>query len=273
MKLVLAMPGNKDRLDLQEAFWQRGIVDTGLEPRTELCFQANGKWGETYPDELLAELTPDHIALEQYHHTRVRFDDGFQPKPYTYCLLDYEPDKTIEGQRTTWLGDKLTDGYHDADIEVLTQIRRGVQEATDGLPLGAYRTPVLPKRAIIIADKHRASTADNFAESLDWHWFHCYPQGEIRISNIQAYGRQLESHFRTLSRYGMRVIPWLWPSYRLDEHEAEMYARWTLPILSRLPGIDTIGIWVDLNSPTHAETQTKNMQAIAPRLLELMEAA
>ena len=262
MKILLTMPGHNDRPELQEQFWAEGIVDTGLEPFVELCFQANGKWHDKYPTDLLSEFTPHHNALEQYKHTLVRFGSGFIPKPYTHCFLDYEPK-----QDTTWLGDKIKHGFNDADLDALAQMRRGVQEATDGLPLGAYRLPVFPKRALEDRDQFSVTSPREFAESLDWQWLHCYPQYTLDISNIQQYGLQVGTHFRALSKYGKRVIPWLWPSYSINKNEAENYGRWTVPVLQQLEGIDTIGVWVDLNQPSASAIQTRNMIAIAPHLL------
>lgn len=255
------MPGHRDRPELQEQFWNEAIVATGLEPFVELCFQANGKWNDKYPADLLGEMEPDHIALEQYKHTLVRFDDGYIPKPYTHCFLDYEPKK-----ERTWLGDKLNDGFNDADLDALAQMRRGVQEATDGLPLGAYRLPVLPKRPLTDDDKFYATSPREFAESLDWQWLHCYPQGEINIGNVQQIGKQVGTHYKALSKYGKRVVPWLWPSYRLSVAEADNYGKWMVGVLKQIPGIDTVGVWVDLNKANASQIQTRNMIAIAPHL-------
>jgi hypothetical protein len=266
MKIILAMPGHNDRPELQEQFWSRGIVATGLEPYTDLCFQANGKWNDLYPTDLLGSMEPDHIALEQYKHTKVRIDSGYIPKPYTHCFLDYEPK-----QERTWLGDKLNDGFNDADLDALAQMRRGVQEATDGLPLGAYRIPVFPPKPLKDGDQFLATSPREFATSLDWQWLHCYPQGRIDLENVQYVGKQIGTHFKVLSTYGKRVIPWLWPSYRIGQAEARNYGKWTIDILRELHGIDTVGIWVDLNKPNASEIQTRNMIAIAPHLRAWME--
>ena len=72
MSIILAMPGKREN---QERFWQRCILDTGLEFYTQLAFQANAKWNDKYPADLLAAFDdPSHIALEQYKHTKSRFD-------------------------------------------------------------------------------------------------------------------------------------------------------------------------------------------------------
>jgi len=266
MKIVLAMPGSKRRMNLQESFWQRGIVDTGLEPHTTLCFQANGAWAKSYPEDLLAYMDADAIAAEQYRFTSVRLDDGFQPKPYTHAFLDYEPKKRHDDPPSSWQGNKYRDGYNAHDLEALAAMRRGIQKATDGLPLGSYRNPVLPKYTLTDADGFRAESIRPFAESLDWQWLHCYPQYILGPGNIARYGAQVATHFNALSEYGKRVIPWLWPSYQITASHAENYGRWVVQTIAQLPGVDTVGVWVDCNQPNATEKQIENMTEIAPYL-------
>lgn len=138
------MPGKPE---YQREFWKQAIVDTGLEIYTQLAFQANAKWGDTYPGELIASKDDaSDIAVEQHYHTHVRLDDGYQPKPYKYTYLDYEPEKHVDGNIDTWLEHKLENGYDDRDIEVISQMHKGVSKATNGLPFSVYRTPVIGVR-------------------------------------------------------------------------------------------------------------------------------
>lgn len=265
MRLLLCMPGQPK---YQDPFWRSAIVDEGLETSTDLCFQANAKWNRDYPEDLLAEMTPGQIATEQYEHTRVRLDDDFMPKAYTHCQLDYEPHKNeLRGPESSWLWSKLVDGTTTDDIEVLSQMRRAVQEATDGLPLGMYRYTTLPKREFVQeTDTRLITSAQPFASTLDWIWMHCYPQGELDRENISDWQHQLATHFGALSKYGRRVVPFLWPSYRLSTEGTLNYAAPTLETLRRIPGVDTIGIWVDLNVQGPATQQTRNVKALGSHL-------
>jgi len=263
MSIILAMPGVQEN---QERFWNRCIMDTGLEFYTKLAFQANGKWNDQYPADLLIEYPEaGHIALEQYKHTLPRFTNEWRPKPYEYTYLDYEPKKP-DG---SWVGDKLNDGLNDADVEALQQMRRGVQEATDGLPFSIYRTPPLPHNRDI--DEFAVKSAHEIAEHCEWVWMDAYARIEITQATIGDNHDRLIRDFGALSKLGRRVIPWVWPSWRLDEHQALVYGAATIKSLTHVPGIDHIGVWVDCNHASVTDAQIDRFISIAPYLRKFME--
>lgn len=268
MSIILAMPGKPQ---YQRAFWQQAIVDTGLEFYTQLAFQANGRWNDTYPSELIeANEDPSHIAVEQYNHTRVRLDDDYQPKKYAYTYLDYEPKKYIDGNRETWLEHKLNDGYDNADIEAIKQMRRGVSEATDGLPFSVYRTPVIGARKPI--ETHKLKSAHEITDMCEWVWMDAYPRlAPYTHDNLGQWHDKLVRDFGSLSKLGRRVIPWIWPSYRINETQAQIYGAATIKSLKMIPGVHSIGIWVDCNVEVSARRQTKNTIAMAEYLRDFME--
>lgn len=263
MSIILAMPGKQEN---QERFWQRCILDTGLEFYTKLAFQANGKWNDKYPPDLLIEHPEDgHIALEQYKHTLPRFNNEFQPKPFEYTYLDYEPKKP-DG---SWLGDKLDDGLNDADVEALQQMRRGVQEATGGLPFSIYRTPPIPvskpAKPFVIKSAHE------IAEMQEWVWMDAYPRATLTHANMSDWDDKLKRDFGALSKLGRRVIPWVWPSYAIDPTQAAIYGGATIASLKQIPGVQNIGVWVDCNHEAVTDKQINNFLAMADALRDFME--
>lgn len=270
VKILLAMPGTREN---QERFWADAIVSQGLEDVTELCFQANGKWNDQYPHDLIATHTLEQIAEEQYDFTRVRIDDDYQPKPYTHCFLDYEPKKPdLEGPDSAWLWSKMVGGFDDTDTAVLNAMRSGVRKATGGLDYGVYRVPALPKRPVTAHDKFVVDSARDIVTPCEWSWLRCYPQGEINRMNIAEYWEQLDTQHAALSKYGAKVVPWLWPAYTQTEGEAINTAAIALDLLNRVAEIDTVGVWVDLNHESAARVQTDNAVAIAPHLRRFADA-
>jgi len=268
VSIIVAMPGKPEN---QERFWKRCILDTGLEFYTQLAFQANAKWRDKYPTDLLAEFDdPSHIALEQYKHTLTRFASEYQPKPFAWSYLDYEPRKERDdGSREHWLSHKMSDGFNDADTQVIKEMRRGVQEATDGLPFSIYRTPPLPHNRDI--DEFAVKSAHEIAEHCEWVWMDAYARIEITQATIGDNHDRLIRDFGALSKLGRRVIPWVWPSWRLDEHQALVYGAATIKSLTHVPGIDHIGVWVDCNHAGVTDAQIDRFISIAPYLRGFME--
>jgi len=269
MSIILAMPGVQEN---QERFWNRCIMNTGLEFYTQLAFQANAKWKDKYPTDLLAEFDdPSHIALEQYKHTLTRLDNQFQPKPFAWTYLDYEPRKERgDGSREHWLSHKMSDGFNDADTQVIKEMRRGVQEATDGLPFSIYRTPPLPHNRDI--DEFTVKSAHEIAEHCEWVWMDAYMRGNpLAPDTVGAWHDRLIRDFGALSKLGRRVIPWVWPSWRLDEHQALVYGAATIKSLTHVPGLHHIGVWVDCNHASVTEKQITNFLAVADALRDFME--
>lgn len=267
------MPGNKDRIELQGQFWQRAIVETGLEPYTDLCVQANGFTNKEYPPELVYENSTDDIAVKQYNHSKWRVRDGYQPKPYTHAYLDYEPHKReLSGPESSWQWLKQSEGYDDDDTHAVWAMLRGVQMTTDGLSMGMYRTPILPERELALKDTDKAKTATPIIKRLGWVWMHCYDQGVSFEDGVQIfdYFNQINDHYATLSAFGKPIVPFIWPSHGMSESVADQYARLNIEAL-KWYGFDHMGVWVDLNHASSAEKQTNNMIKIAPRLLAEIE--
>lgn len=269
MSIILAMPGKAEN---QERFWDRCILGTGLEPVTELAFQANDKWSDVYPADLLARFDDhSHIALEQYKHTLPRFRSHFQPKPFAYAFLNYEPEKTfLDGTDSAWVWSKMDGGFNDTDIEAIAQMRRGVQEATDGLPFSVYRTPPIPYNAP--AEPFVIKSAREIAEHCEWVWQDAYLRGDpLTPETVGAWHNKLVRDFGALSKLGRRVIPWVWPSQRMSVQTAMGYGAATCKSLATIPGCQHIGVWVDCNHASVTDAQIGRFISIAPYLRGFME--
>jgi hypothetical protein len=268
LSIILAMPGKREH---QERFWQKCILETGLEFYTQLAFQANAAWHDEYPADLLARYDdPKRIAQDQHKHTLPRFASEYQPKPFAYTFLDYEPDKPLErGPESAWQWLKIVEGFNDADTDALAQMRRGVQEATGGLPYSIYRTPTLPREGAV--EPFVVKSAREITDGCEWVWMHAYPHGEITQDNIGEWADKLKHDFGALSKLGRRVIPWIWPAYTMTTREALIYGAATIRALRDTPGIEHIGVWVDCNHANATEIQVRNFVAIAAYLREFME--
>ena len=267
MNIILAMPGKQAN---QRRLWD-WFIDAGLDQHTALAFQANAKWHDQYPADLLA-AHPDHdsIAHEQYNHTRVRLDDDYQPKPYAYTYLDYEPKKPhLTGPDSAWGWRKQEDGFSDDDTKVLAQMRRGVQEATDGLPFSIYRTPVL--KSTKAPDPAIVKSARESLEPCEWVWMHAYPDRQLLHSTIGEWHDNLVRQFGALSKLGRRVVPWVWPSHSLTTDQAAVYGAATIKSLTMIPGITHLGIWVDCQRETTTDRQIANLESMKPYLRQFVE--
>ena len=163
----------------------------------------------------------------------------------------------------------MSNGLNDADIEALNQMRRGVQEATDGLPFSVYRTPTLPINREI--DEAAVKSAHGITEHCEWVWMDAYSRIEITPETLASNHDRLTRDFGALSKLGRRVIPWIWPSFRLDEHQALVYGAATIKSLTHVPGLHHIGVWVDCNHPGTTDRQIERFVSIAPYLREFME--
>jgi len=270
MKLLLCMPGKATN---QRPFWESAFVNTGLDEHTSMAFQANGKWNNQYPEDLISSLGLDKIAEEQHYHSRVRLDNGYIPKPYTHTFLDYEPRKRdLSGSESDYMWSKLEYGFNETDEIFLHKMRRAVQKATGGLPYGMYRTPIFPKTAIN-NEEHSINieSPEKIVSEMDWVWMHCYPQDNIINGDIIGYWEQLTTTHAALKKSGKKVIPWIWPSYDLNTTDAVKYGAAVSSMLSYIPGIDTIGIWADMNQTGASMKQNQNMAAIAPYLKRIID--
>ena len=267
MSIILAMPGKREH---QEQFWQRCIMETRLEFYTELAFQANAAWNDMYPGELHLEYPrKNHIAVQQWRHTRSRFRSEYQPKPFTHVYLDYEPyRKKPDGTRYDWwLNNKAHDGYSKYDHRALREMCMGVLKGTSPhLAYSVYRTPTLPTRRNIEA--HVVKSARASTDLQQWVWMDAYIRDD---NNWDDYRGRLVRDFGALSKLGRRVIPFIWPKHSLTPSESQEYMKHAVDALSGIPGCNHIGVWVDCNHRNVAERQINNFLAGSDHVREFME--
>jgi len=257
-KILLAMPGKPHH---QQRLWNECFKDTGLAEHTEICFQANAKWNDKYPQELLQTFTPTEIAEIQYRHTRVRTDDDWNPKPPVKCYLDYEPHKPeLQGPESSWLWKKIEQGYKEEDNIVVRSMMRGVQEATDGLPLSVYRLPALHKkklntRELLLPIK----TSKKLVNQMSWVWMDCYNKEPITREKLVDQYERLSSHKKRLRRTGKEVIPFVFASYDMTERDARISTAVTIMMLKQL-NFRTIGVWANMSFEDSIERQMVRMK-------------
>lgn len=258
-KLVLSMPGDPE---VQQDFWQRAIVDTGLEPNTEMCLQANAHhaWNDSSPAEMLANHTTHEIAEMQYDLTMRRIQNQWMPKPPKYVYLDFEPHG--------WQWDKLHEGYNLEDLIVLHFMRRGVQKAI-GVSFSTYRIPILFDRVVTKTEVKRSfDTSKPFTDAQEWTWMDCYWRSTANVG--KPYIKRLRSHYKALSRLGKPIIPFVDPRYRaMTPRQCMRYFYVTTRVLRKSP---TLGIWTHQSTRNeHLESHTENVIACQGILRQFLE--